>query len=114
MATIIILTVLAIVVGVAINVYLGVRVADAGLGLRISPTVAYAIPTGIDPALIRSELLKAGFTTGTDRVGNTERLLIECEREERDRVRTAIEGATLTGYDGSAATLGHVTFEDER
>jgi hypothetical protein len=39
---------------------------------------------------------------------------IECERQQRERVRGLIEGLHLSAYDGDALKIGHVVFEDER
>jgi hypothetical protein len=77
-------------------------------------TIAFAIPNGVDPVVVRLPLSKAGFTSALDRVGDAECLLVECSESERGRLRDVIEGVHLGAYDGTELTQGHVVFEDER
>jgi hypothetical protein len=77
-------------------------------------TIAYAIPAGVDPVVFKVGLTHAGFTSGTDRVGDAECLIVECAPAERDTVRGVIEAAHATAYDGSELKLEHIVFEDER
>ena len=77
-------------------------------------TVAYAIPNGVDPALVMAALGAGGFASILDRVGDTECLIVECDGGERARVRSVIEDIHASKYDGSALKLDHVVFEDER
>lgn len=55
--------------------------------------VAYVVPEGVDPAVLRGALNHAGFVVVMDDVGGTERLLVECEPRDHDRVREVIEFA---------------------
>lgn len=79
-----------------------------------TPTIAYAIPNGIDPAVIKAALSTAGFTSMVDQVGDAECLRIECDPAGRERVRSVIEGVHLSDYAGSELKLGHAVFQDER
>ena len=79
-----------------------------------TPTVAYAIPNGVDPAVVMAALRADGFASVLDRIGDTECLIVECDRGERTRVRSVIEHVHASSYDGSALKLDHVVFEDER
>ena len=116
---IILLVLIALFVGVGINVYLRSWVQaesrnEAHMRDPHTHTVAYAVPNGVDPALIRVELSRAGFNIATALVGDQECLRIECEAAQRDTVRSVIEGVHMNNYDGSALKTGHVVFEDER
>lgn len=118
-AAIALAVIVLVVVGVAINLYLRTWVAEesrteAHLHDPRTHTVAYAVPNGIDPAVIRTELSRASFSTGVERVGALECLRIECEEGDRARVRQIIEGIRLSRYDGSELERDHVVFEDER
>jgi hypothetical protein len=77
-------------------------------------TVAFAVPDGVDPAVIRVTLTRAGFTSAIDRVGDVECLIVECSESDRARVRSVIEAVHLSGFDGPDRPVGHVVFEDER
>lgn len=77
-------------------------------------TVAYAIPNGIDPVVVRLGLTKAGFVSVIDRVGDAECLRVECDQAERARVRSVIEAVHMSDYDGSELKLDRVVFTDER
>ena len=117
-AAIILLMIVVLVVGVALNVFLRSWVraeshTESHLHDPDTHTVAYAVPDGVDPALIRHALSRAGFVSATQRVGDLECLLIECEPGDRDRLRTTLAGVHVTGYDGAALTF-NVVFEDER
>jgi hypothetical protein len=116
---IILLGALAVVVVVGINVYLRSWVRDesrveAHVHDPRTHTVAYAVPNGVDPAVIKYELVRAGFTAGTGRVGEVECLLVECEQAQRDQVRHAVAAAHLVGHDGGSPGATPVVFEDER
>ena len=116
---IIFLVIVALVAGVAMNAYLRSWVqaesrTEAHMRDPHTHTVAYAIPNGVDPVLVKVELSRAGFNTGIGRVDGRECLHIECERQQRERVRGLIEGLHLSAYDGDALKIGHVVFEDER
>jgi hypothetical protein len=114
-----ILVVLVLVVSVGIVLFLhswGAEEArtEARLHDPRTHTIAYAVPNGVDPVVIRLALTHAGFTSAIDRVGDDECLRVECENTDRTRVRSAIEGIHVSEYDGSELTFGHVVFEDER
>ena len=120
MATAIIFLVVVLVGGtIAINVFLRNWVREesrreAHLRDPHTHTVAYAIPTGVDPVTVESALARAGFTSGVDRVGMVECVRIECDESKRDRVRTVLEGIAMIAYDSSPLSAGPVVFEDER
>jgi hypothetical protein len=87
---IIFLVIVALVVVVAMSVYLRSWVqaesrTEAHMRDPHTHTVAYAIPNGVDPVLVKVELSRAGFNTGIGRVGGRECLRIECERQHRVR-----------------------------
>ena len=77
-------------------------------------TVAFAIPTGVDPVAPEAALARAGFNSGHDRLGMVECIRIECDESQRDRVRRVLEDVFMTEYGGSVLPAGHVVFEDER
>lgn len=79
-----------------------------------TPTVAYAIPNGVDPVAVGTALKMAGFESIPDQVGDAECLRIECAPEDREKVREVIAGVHVTTYDGSDLQLDHAVFEDER
>jgi hypothetical protein len=78
-----------------------------------TPTVAYAIPNGMDPVTVETALARAGFDSGVDRVGTVHCVRIECDPAQRERVRGVLEGIPTNGYDGSQLQTRHVVFEDE-
>jgi hypothetical protein len=77
-------------------------------------TLAYAIPNGVDPVVLETALALEGFRSMHDRVGMADCVRIECGESQRDRVRSVLEGVSMTAYDGSLLPAGHVVFEDER
>ena len=120
MAAAIILLVVVVVGGIiAVNLFLHTWVRDdsrreAHLRDPQTHTVAYAIPNGVDPVPAEAALTRAGFTSGIDRVGMVECVVIECDESQRDQVRSVLEGVPMTAYDGAQLQAGHVVFEDER
>ena len=113
------LLVVVVVCGVGINLYLRSFVREASrreAHLRDpgTHTVAYAIPNGVDPALIESALARVGLDSGVDRVGMVECVRIECNESQREQVRGVLEGIAMHAYDGSQLHGRHVVFEDER
>lgn len=78
------------------------------------PTVTYAIPNGVDPAVFAVALKHAGYASVVTDVGVSQGLRVKCEAGDRERLRRVIEGVVVTTYDGTAVTLDHVVFEDER
>lgn len=120
MAAAIVLLVVVVVGGsIAISLYLRKWVLEesrreAHLRDPHTHTVAFAIPTGVDPVIPETALALAGFNSGHDRLGLVECVRIECDESQRDRVRSVLEGVSTAEYDGSLLPAGHVVFEDER
>ena len=113
------LLVVVVIGGIGIGLYLRSWVGEesrreAHLRDPNTHTVAYAIPSGVDPVTVESALARAGLTSGVDRVGMVECVLIECTESQREKVRGVIEGIPMNAYDGSQLQAGHVLFEDER
>lgn len=75
--------------------------------------VAFVVPDGVDASVVSSALDGAGFASALDIVGGEERLLIECQASERERVREVIAAIEHRAYDASGLTIGAVTFRDE-
>lgn len=119
MATAIVLLVVVVVGGtIAINLFLRnwVRKESRREAHLMDPhthTIAFAIPTGVDPVNAEAALASAGFNCGHSRVGDVECVRIECDDSQRDRVRRILEDVLTTAY-GSPLPAGHVVFEDER
>lgn len=118
-AAVVILVVVVLVLSVAIPLFLrswGVEESrtEARLHDPHVHTVAYAVPNGVDPVVIKVALTRAGFTSAIDRVGDVECLRVECAESDRAHVRSVIEAVHVSGYDGSELRAGHVVFEDER
>jgi hypothetical protein len=114
-----ILIVLVLVITIAVAAGLrGLVFAEARTEARLhapsTHTVSYSLPTGVDPAVVKAALTRAGFISGVDSAGTHQCLLVECAAEDRDRLRSAIASAPETVYGGSELTLHHVVFEDER
>jgi hypothetical protein len=116
-AAILIVLVLVITFAVAAGLR-GLVFAEARTEARLhapsTHTVSYALPTGVDPALVKGALSRAGFTSAVDSAGTHQCLLVECAADDRDRLRTAIASAPETDYAGSGLALQQVVFEDER
>lgn len=118
-AAVAILVVVVVVLGVSIPLLLRSWGAEqsrteARLHDPQTHTVAFAVPNGVDPVVVRVALREAGFTSVVERVGDGEGLLVACAEADRPRLRSVIEGVHLQDYDGSELKLGHVVFEDER
>jgi hypothetical protein len=110
---------LILVVGVAIPLFLRSWGAEesrteARMHDPRTHTVAFAIPSGVDPVVLRLAVGRAGFASVLDRVGDAECLLVECSELERARLRSVIEAVHLGDYDGTELVRGRVVFEDER
>ena len=120
MATAIVLLVVVVVGGsIAISLFLRNWVLEesrreAHLRDPHTHTVAFAIPTGVDPVIPETALALAGFNSGQDRLGMVQCIRIECDEPQRDRVRRVLEDVFMTQYDGSVLQGGRVVFEDER
>jgi hypothetical protein len=78
-----------------------------------TPTVAFVVPDGVDPAVVSNALGGAGFSSALDLARGEERLLIECHAGERERVRGVIAGIERSAYATSGLTIGAVIFRDE-
>lgn len=76
-------------------------------------TAAYAVPDGVDPAVIVNAVQAAGFTCVVDPSGPTEHVVVGCEEADRPRLRSVIEALPVTRYDGTPLRE-RVVFEDER
>jgi len=76
--------------------------------------IAYAIPSGVDPVVFAIAVDRAGFTSVTGRVGDSECILVECPESERSHLRSVLESVQVREYDGSTVRSAHVVFEDER
>lgn len=74
--------------------------------------VVYVVPEGQDPAVLRAALTGAGFVTVMDESGGAERLLVECEPQDRARVQQIIEHVERTGFEGVELHVSHVRFEN--
>lgn len=79
-----------------------------------TPTVAYAVPDGVDPVDVSTALRQQGFTSMPQHVGDARCLVIECTPGDRERVREVIAGVHVTAYDGTDLATTDVAFEDER
>jgi hypothetical protein len=113
-AALVIVVVIVLVLGIGVPAFLrswGAEEArtEARLHDPHTHTVAFAVPNGVDPAVIKAALTRAGYTSVTDRVGDAECLVVECAPHERDRVRGVIESVHVSPTGGG----GHVVFEDE-
>lgn len=75
-------------------------------------TVAWVVPEGEDPALVRTHLLHAGFTSVLDHSGD-QRLVVECEPDDRELVRDIIAHAAHTTFDGRALQPSQLRFDDD-
>lgn len=112
---------LLIVVAVALLIGAGLREwlaeesrVESHLADPAVHTVAYAIPDGLDPAVLKIALGRAGFACAVTRVGDRECVRIECADSDRAAVRSVLESVHPTAFDGSELPSDHVVFEDER
>jgi hypothetical protein len=116
-AILIVLLVLVVTIAVAGGLRRLVREESAVEGRLLAPetpTVSYAVPNGVDPADLRTALLRAGFSSTMSSAGTRRCLVIGCSQGDRARVREVIEDVHETAYDGSDLVLSPVVFEDER
>jgi hypothetical protein len=77
-----------------------------------TPTVSWAVPEGEDPALVRTHLAHAGFTSVLDRSGD-QRLVVQCRPADRERVRDIIADSEHTTFDGHLLRSDELRFEDD-
>ena len=118
-AAFVILVVIGLIATIAVAGFLRSVVADesrteARLRSPAVPTVMYELPNGVDPAVVKVALARAGFTCMADEARATETLRVECDAGERERVRRVIEGVAMSDYNGSSLKVDHVVFDDER
>ena len=74
-------------------------------------TVSWVVPEGEDPALVRTHLAHAGFTSVLDRSGD-QRLVVRCEAADRERVREIIARTGHATFDGHALPPGELRFDE--
>ena len=86
---------------------------DAALHGPDAHTVTYVVPDGEDPVGVIAALTHAGFTSVEDHSGVHDRVLVECDPDDRERVRDVIAHVQHHRYDG-VTVAGRVVFEDER
>ena len=79
-----------------------------------TPTVAYAIPNGVDPVVLQISLTHAGFANVVGRVGNAECVIVAYGASGREAVRGVLEATHANTYDDAEVTTAHVVFQDER
>ena len=122
MAGVLIATVVAIVTLVWIVAYVVREQArthertDRELHDARTPTLEYAVPRGVDPAVLVAALEQAGYSTTVDSRGGPQVLLVKCPRgldAERDQVRAVIENADNPSVDHQVPLPTHVRFRDE-
>jgi hypothetical protein len=79
-----------------------------------TPTVAYAVPNGVDPVVLQVALTHAGFANVVGRVGDAECVVVAYGAAGREAVRGVLEEAHATTYADAEVTTAHVVFQDER
>ena len=72
-------------------------------------TMSWIVPDGEDPALVRTRLAHAGFTSVLDR-GGDQRLVVQCRTTDRERVREIIAQTAHTTFDGHAIQPSELRF----
>src|SRR5688572_26130484 len=82
-AAFVILVVIGLIATIAVAGFLRSVVADesrteARLRSPAVPTVVYELPNGVDPAVVKVALARAGFTCMADEARATESLRVEC------------------------------------
>ncbi len=114
-ATLLVLTVLVVpLVVIAMMRRFGMQEADTERAL-LSPashSVAWLVPEGEDPALVRTHLAHEGFVCVLDRSGD-QRLVVGCEPAQREQVRSVIAGTAHTTFDGRALRPSQLRFDDD-
>jgi hypothetical protein len=81
-----------------------------------TPTLEYDVPTGQGPVVILTALERAGFTATVDPNHVHQRVLVACPRgldEDRARVRSVIESASVTTPQDGIPVEADVRFRDE-
>ena len=77
-----------------------------------SHTVSWVVPEGEDPALVRTRLAHAGFTSVLDHSGD-QRLVVQCGSADRERVREIIAGTGHATFDGQGLQPSQLRFDDD-
>jgi len=114
-ATLLVLTVMVVpLVLLLVMRRFGMEQADAERTLLSPdvPTVAWVVPDGEDPALVRTRLAHAGFSSVLDHSGG-QRLVVRCGPADRDRVREIIAGTEHATFDGQALQPSQLRFDDD-
>ena len=75
-------------------------------------TVSWVVPDGEDPALVRTHLAHAGFTSVLDHSGD-QRLVVQCAPADRERVREIIAHTEHATFDGHALRPSQLRFDDD-
>ncbi len=75
-------------------------------------TVSWVVPDGDDPALVRSRLAHAGFTSVLDHSGD-QRLVVHCGPADRERVREIIAHTEHATFDGRGLRPNQLRFDDD-
>ena len=70
------------------------------------------VPEGEDPALVRTRLAHAGFVCVLDRSGD-QRLVVGCEPDQREQVRSVIAGTPHATFDGRVLETSRLRFDDD-
>lgn len=78
-------------------------------------TLDYAVPAGVDPAMLRMSLHHGGFSCVVDETPQAEVLRIDCPPGRREDVRRLIAGTPAEHWRRQALTdlYGPVVFADE-
>jgi hypothetical protein len=74
--------------------------------------VAWTVPEGDDPAHVRARLAHEGFTSVLDHSGD-QRLVVRCERADRERVREIIAHTEHATFDGHPLSPSQLRFHDD-
>ncbi len=75
-------------------------------------TVSWVVPDGEDPALVRTRLAHAGFTSVLDHSGD-QRLVVRCGPADRERVREIIARTEHATFDGQGLRPHQLRFDDD-
>ena len=76
-------------------------------------TVVHTVSAGVDPVFETAALRSAGYESMVDLEGGFERVIVECDEDEREAVRDIIEHAASPQSGELEQRLDHVDFADE-
>ncbi len=114
-ATLLVLTVLVVpLLLILVLRGFGMEQSDTEQAL-LSPeahTVSWVVPDGDDPALVRTRLAHAGFTSVLDHSGD-QRLVVRCASADRERVREIIARTEHVTFDGQGLGPSQLRFDDD-